>query len=108
MTDLSIITPESKLTRTSFFSEFEMTGNKSIDMVAECVAYHRKKGMPLKAIILQDAYFELFKMGVRIMMDHKEKAFQRDSILYFDGVEVRPGTKAQRDIMNYEFHVITD
>lgn len=86
------------------WSNYEKTYNNAIDLVAQCVGYHRKKLMPLKAITLKRAYYELFRMGVQAIMKAKGLKFDETAELTFDGVEIKMGSVMQFDAMLYEYY----
>lgn len=86
------------------WSNYEKTYNTAIDLVAQCVGYNRKKNIPLKAIILKRAYFELFRMGIQAIMKQKGLKFDETAELTFDGVMIKMGSIAQFDAMLYEYY----
>jgi len=65
-------------------SDYQSTGNVAVDMVAECVAWHRKRNLPLKTIYLNWYYYNKFDYFVRSKM--KEEAAALPQRYEFDNV----------------------
>jgi hypothetical protein len=88
-------------------SGYERTYNNAIDLVAQCVGYHRKRNVPLKGIILSYSYFMLFRTGLRILMERAGQEFDPHATLLFDGVEVKQGAKTQFESLVPEYYTAT-
>lgn len=69
---------------------------KIINMVGGCVAFHRKKMMPLKTVFLCPMYYEQFKDWYRKQAVERE-ADLKAGLLTWDGVEIE---------MMGQFHII--
>lgn len=85
------------------WSNYERTYNNAIDLVAQCIGYHRKKMMPIRAIHLNDYYFGLFRAGVRVLMESHGQKFDDTSELFFDAVKVVRGDRRQFDPLKVEY-----
>lgn len=87
------------------FADYEPTGNKAIDLVAQAVGWARKNGRPLKAVILKPSYFDLFRLGLEVLARHKKIKLEITGIevIELDGVEVRRGNR-QWETMLLEFY----
>lgn len=84
------------------YSQYERTYNNAIDLVAQCVGYHRLKGSPLRAIVLKPAYYHLFKKGVEVL--NKKKKQEPFVEMAFDGVLIKEGNAKQFDSIVCEFY----
>lgn len=86
------------------WSNYQRTYNNAIDLVGQCVGYHRKTMKPLKAIILKPTSHDLFRAGLRILMAKQGKKFDDMAPLYFDGVELKRGNAMQFDSIICEYY----
>lgn len=83
------------------WSNYQRTYNNAIDLVAQCIGYHRKTMKPLKAIILKPAYHDLFRAGLKVL---SKKEIDPMAVLYFDGVELKRGNPMQFDSIRCEYY----
>lgn len=86
------------------YSKYERTYNNAIDIVAQCVGYHRQKGSPLKAIILKPASYMLFKKGIEVLMAKNGRKNEPLNEMTFDGVLIKEGDARQFDTLVCEFY----
>lgn len=85
------------------WSRYQRTYNNAIDLVAQCVGYHRAKGLPLKAIWLKPTYHDLFRQGMRLLA---KKELDPNAPMYFDGVELKRGSPLQFDSVRCEYYAL--
>ena len=90
------------------WSKYDRTYNNAIDLVAQCVGYHRQSMKPLRAIVLKEAYFHLFKKGLEILMKQQVAKFEEQSKMTFDGVEIKCGSSMQFDSIICEYFSTVD
>lgn len=89
---------------TQRYSQYEVTGNKAIDMVAEAVGYARARNADLVAIRLNPQYFKLFKVGVELM---GQQLLTDSTDLFFDGVRIKEGARSQMEPLEFDqLHLI--
>jgi len=69
-------------------SNYQKQNNIAIDMCAACIIHNRKFGLPLKAIILSKAYFDILKKWA---FDNYGEEFA-ESEWSLEGVEIRKET----------------
>lgn len=87
------------------WSNYQRTYNNAIDLVAQCVGYHRAKMKPLKAIILKPTYHDLFRAGLKVLA---KKELDPNAELYFDGVLLRRGNAMQFDSIRCEYYPVVN
>lgn len=90
------------------WSKYNRTGNNAIDLVAQCVGYHRRTMKPLKAIILKPTSHDLLRAGLKILMSKQGQHMDDYAPLYFDGVELKRGNSMQFDSIICEYYPIND
>lgn len=83
------------------WSNYQRTYNNAIDLVAQCVGYHRKTRKPIKAIILKPSYHDLFRAGIAVL---SKKELDPLADLFFDGVEIKRGNGMQFDSLRCEYY----
>lgn len=88
------------------WAKYDRTGNNSIDLVMQCVGYNRAAKKPLKAIILKPTSFDLFKAGMRVLMEKQGVAMEDLTEFTFDGTPVKRGTNLQFDTLYCEYYVV--
>ena len=69
-------------------NNYQKQNNIAIDMCAACIIHNRKYGLPLKAIVLSKAYFDILKKWVND--NYGEETAEAE--FYLDGVEIRKET----------------
>jgi len=89
------------------YSKYERTYNNAIDLVAQCVGFHRLKGSPLKAIVLKPASYELFRKGIEFLMKQKGRKNEPLEEMTFENVAIKRGDSKQFDTMICEFYDMT-
>jgi len=87
------------------WSSYERTGNNAIDLVAQCVGWHRWAKKPLKTIYLSYRYYELFKAGMAVLMAKQGKILENFTEFSFDGVKILKGSDYQFDAIKCEYYV---
>lgn len=97
---------ESKQHRTEPFnwSNYDRTYNNAIDLVAQCIGYHRSACKPLRAIYLKPASYHLFVAGLRLLMAKQGKLFDEKADIFFDGVKILHGNSRQFDTIKCEYY----
>ena len=83
------------------WSNYQKTYNTAIDLVAQCVGYHRAKGSALKAIYLKPTYHDLFRQGLKLL---SKQDLDPNAKMYFDGVELKRGNSMQFDSIRCEYY----
>lgn len=86
------------------FSSYQRTYNNAIDLVAECVGYHRGIHAPIKAIHLRPDRYGLFQKGVEVLMRQQGKEYNPDQRMEFDGVYIENGGRYQIESIRVEFY----
>ena len=86
------------------WSNYQRTYCNAIDLVAQCVGYHRKTIKPLKAIILKPTSHDLFRAGLKLLMGKVGQRMDDMAPLYFDGVELKRGNAMQFDSIICEYY----
>lgn len=86
------------------YSKFDRTGNKAIDLTAECIGYYRAMMRPVKSVYLTPRYFDLFVAGMQVLMIKAGQAFDPNSEWLFDGVMVKKASPLQFDSIRAEFY----
>lgn len=66
-------------------NNYQKQNNLAIDMVAACIIHERKYARPIKAIVLNAAYFSLLKKWVA--KTYGEEIAEKE--FYFDTIEIR-------------------
>ncbi|HXR84331.1 MAG TPA: hypothetical protein VN722_08485 [Hanamia sp.] len=66
-------------------NNYQRQGNLAIDMVAACIIHERKFNMPIKAVVLNSAYFDMLKAWVK--KTYGEQTAEKE--FYLDTIEIR-------------------
>jgi len=83
---------------------YKRQGNLAVDMVAACIIHERKFNLPVKAVVLNPAYFDMFKLWV-------EKNYGEETALkefYLDTVEIRREKIYSGKILMVEYYAKSD
>lgn len=88
------------------WANYERTGCNAIDLVAQCIGYHRQARKPLKAIILKPTSFDLFRAGMRVLMKRTGVDMEDMTDFTFDGTPVKRGNHMQFDSLKCEYYPI--
>lgn len=86
------------------WSKYDRTYNNAIDLVAQCVGYHRQSMKPLRSITLKESYYHLFKKGLEVLMKQQGAKFEEQSKMTFDGVEIKCGSVYQFESIICEYY----
>lgn len=85
-------------------TEWERTGNKAIDLVAEAVAHAKKvETRVVKAVRLKPTMYGLFVEGLKLLMARAGREWDPVVELTWEGVLVLEGSKAQIDSIKFEY-----
>ena len=71
------------------WKEYKATGVRAVDAVAACIAWHREKQIPIKAIDLRPMAYEQFEYYFKDLMGEDYGG------ITWDGVEIRKGSILQ-------------
>ena len=82
------------------FSDYERTGNKSIDLVAQAVGWAKKMQRPLKSVTLSRQAYALFWAGTEILM---QKFLPPEHKLTFQKIDILQGSMLQWETMTLQF-----
>lgn len=90
----------------SEFSEFEKTGVFVVDLLAQCVGYHKKYKLDLKCIYLKKALYNKFMEWVKRSCtpetwNNIEK--QDGLVFHFAGVDILPASMFSTKDIDWEF-----
>lgn len=84
-------------------SDYCLTNNKALDMVAAAVSFNRKYGQrQLAACILKPTAFMLYVKGIEVLQN-RELSPEEQANITFEGVKVLKGSYAQFDFMRQEY-----
>jgi hypothetical protein len=84
------------------WSKFEKTGNKAIDLVAVAIGYHKQTRKPLKAVVLRETYYDLFKIGAEVLA--KQRFEDPATELTFDGIQIKRGQNMHFESIRFEYY----
>jgi hypothetical protein len=84
-------------------SDYCITNNKALDIVAAAVSFNRKYGTKqLAACVLKPTAFMLYVKGIEVLQK-KELTQDEQQNITFEGVKVLKGSYAQFDFMRQEY-----
>lgn len=75
----------------------------SVAMVAECVAFYRKRLRPIRTIWLRPTHYREFEYWARQWMKEEEADSKVENYTY-DGVYIKEGSELQRDDIVWDFY----
>ena len=84
--------------------DYKKQGNLAVDMVCACIIHERKFNMPIKSVVLNPAYFDIFKKWV-------EKKFGEETAqkeFYIDTVSIRKEKIYSGKILMVEYYAKSD
>lgn len=77
------------------YSEFELTGNKALDTVAEAVGHAKHFKLIVKFIRLNRTWYALFMAGIEVL---QKQPLPEAHHLQFDGVSILQGDLYDKNI----------
>jgi hypothetical protein len=85
-------------------SDYERTGNKAIDLVAEAVGHAKKvETRYVTAVVLKPSMYQLFVEGIKYILSTKGREWDPLTQLSWEGVDVLEGSRAQIDSIKIEY-----
>lgn len=84
-------------------SNYKSTGNLSVDMAMNAVAYYRKMGRPLKTIWLSRFHYDRFDSYFKDKAAENGKQVDDLMLWTLDGVNIDRMNEASSETMKYEF-----
>lgn len=85
-------------------SDYERTGNKAIDLVAEAIGHAKKvETRYVTAVRLRPSMYQLFVEGIKYILATKGREWDPLTQLVWDGVEIHEGSRAQIDSIKIEY-----
>jgi hypothetical protein len=85
-------------------SDYERTGNKAIDLVAEAIGHAKKvETRYVTAVRLKPSMYQLFVEGIKIILASKGREWDPLTELSWEGVLVLEGSRSQFDSIKIEY-----
>lgn len=84
-------------------SNYKSTGNLSVDMTMNAVAYYRKMGRPLKTIWLSRYHYDKFDSYFKDKAAENGKQVDDTMSWSLDSVNIERMTEASSDSMKFDF-----
>ena len=92
-----------KTTQTLDLNNYEKTGNLAVDMVCYGIIHERRRGLWVKVVRLQKAYWDMFCSWVA--KEYGEETLDKE--FFIDTVKIEVQLMATGNILSFEYEVLT-
>lgn len=84
------------------YSQYQITGNKAIDIVAQAIGHAKANKMSVKRVLLSPVYYAIFWAGYEVLA---KDFLPKDVQLTFDGYDVVSGGRAMFESIKVEYNI---